>query len=61
MLIVKVENELELALKQYKNKVKKTKLMEQIKSKMFNEKKSVKRRRIITRAKHKQQLQNNEK
>ncbi|NPV13121.1 MAG: 30S ribosomal protein S21 [Ignavibacteria bacterium] len=60
MLIIKVEKELELALKKYKNKVRKTKLMEQLKDRMFNEKKSVKRRKILIKAKYRQQVKNNE-
>lgn len=58
MLIVKVEGELELALKHFKNKVKKTRIMEQLKERKAYEKKSEKRRKTLLRAKYKQKSEN---
>jgi len=58
MLVIKVEKELELALKQFKNKVRKTKLIEQLKNQKAFEKPSVKRRKVVIKAKYLQKIEN---
>lgn len=56
MLIIKVEkNNVEKALKQFKNKVSKTNLISQINDRKEYVKKSVRRKEEIKKAKHKEQ------
>lgn len=56
MLIIKIEkNNLEKALKQFKNKVSKTNLIIQINNRKEYVKKSVRRKEEIKKAKHKEQ------
>ena len=58
MLIVKVKNkkDIERALKEMKNKVKKTKLHSELRERQQYTKKSIKRREVIKKAKYLQSL-----
>ncbi len=51
MLIVKNKKRIEYAIKEYRKKVKETKLVEKIREKRYYEKPSAKRRRIKQKAK----------
>ncbi len=60
MLIVKVEQNIEKALKLFKSKVIKTKLMSELRNRKQFTKKSVTRRTEISKAKYVQQIKSKE-
>jgi small subunit ribosomal protein S21 len=60
MLYIKVEGNIEKALKTYKYKVFKTKIHDELRERKEFKKKSVERREILLKAKHKQYVQTKE-